>query len=460
MTAAILPHIRTSDNKLTLTLTSGQVEIDTGQEFQIRGVRYNTSDFSSGDRQLSTSSNTTYHLRFSASGTSINSHTPTAGTFYLIDVTDGDYNPDSDEEHEFNSIPTDMLIARIWTDGSNNLSMLQEANKDVQNVLSARIGINPNLVYNPVFHWWQRGTSGFSSTGAYAADRWYFTTDGASYSVARSTNVPAVPGVQYSMHFSGNMDDGDETIFHQRYPSEEALFLIGQQITVDWSIRADWASSQGQYGLRIAAPTAADDWSSGEQTQDEITLVDFPVEDSWIRLQHTLTVPSTIGGNNVSDGFAIQLVYKQSGGSTVAVNFRVAAVKIEMGEIATGLGFVDLPNDLVRCLGYFRKTFPRGTAPAQNAGLSGSLHLIADDEGVFGFDWRFDSPMRASPSVTTYNPSAANSSARNTDGGGSDVAVSIGEFSTASVLINQASASVSNASDRIRLHVTADAELT
>jgi len=40
------------------------------------------------------------------------------------------------------------------------------------------------------------------------------------------------------------------------------------------------------------------------------------------------------------------------------------------------------------------------------------------------------------------------------------VAVSIGEFSTASVLINQASASVSNASDRIRLHVTADAELT
>jgi hypothetical protein len=72
----------------------------------------------------------------------------------------------------------------------------------------------------------------------------------------------------------------------------------------------------------------------------------------------------------------------------------------------------------------YRKTFPLGTAPAQNAGLAGARCTAAPSAvaGTAGLYLPLDPPMAATPTLTTYNPSAANPNWRDTTAG-SDVVV-------------------------------------
>lgn len=63
---------------------------------------------------------------------------------------------------------------------------------------------------------------------------------------------------------------------------------------------------------------------------------------------------------------------------------------------------------------YVFKTFPLDTAPAQNTGNVGALRFIAGKAGATLQYGSFRTSMRVSPTITTYNPSAANAQARDT----------------------------------------------
>ena len=58
---------------------------------------------------------------------------------------------------------------------------------------------------------------------------------------------------------------------------------------------------------------------------------------------------------------------------------------------------------------YF-KSFPQGTAPAQNL-TTGNLALVGTQSNYIN-GYHFPTTMRASPSITTFNPYASNSSFR------------------------------------------------
>jgi hypothetical protein len=76
---------------------------------------------------------------------------------------------------------------------------------------------------------------------------------------------------------------------------------------------------------------------------------------------------------------------------------------------------------------YYGKTFPTGTAPAQNAGVSGANCSSYDNMALLpvpGFDWNYPQEMRTVPTITTFNPSAANANWRNTSAG-ADVVVTV-----------------------------------
>lgn len=76
--------------------------------------------------------------------------------------------------------------------------------------------------------------------------------------------------------------------------------------------------------------------------------------------------------------------------------------------------------DLLASMRFFQKTFPYGTAPAQNVGINTGEHswfaIKAGAVSQRGAQLRFRVPMRTSPSANTfYNPSAANSQVRDVD---------------------------------------------
>lgn len=84
----------------------------------------------------------------------------------------------------------------------------------------------------------------------------------------------------------------------------------------------------------------------------------------------------------------------------------------------------DIQKELAKAQRYYAKTFAQGTAPAQSAGGSGALFVSLGGVAGPAINWRFPVPMRAAPTVVTYNPSANNTAWRNATAG-TDIAVTV-----------------------------------
>ena len=114
------------------------------------------------------------------------------------------------------------------------------------------------------------------------------------------------------------------------------------------------------------------------------------------------------------------------------------------------------------CQRYYAKTFPQGTAPAQNAGATGAL--IQQDSGSTSYGaqlgWRFPVTMRTTPStITFYNPSAANANVRNlaTNADCTNAASSVPTSDSGTNIVGVSSSGL--AGQTLAVHITASAEL-
>jgi hypothetical protein len=122
--------------------------------------------------------------------------------------------------------------------------------------------------------------------------------------------------------------------------------------------------------------------------------------------------------------------YTSATGATSVVGtnnatFYITGVQLEVGLAATGFEYRQYGTELSLCQRYACSTFPIGTAWGQNVGNAGAFGSF--DSGSAGFgtsvSFRLPVPMRATPTATTYNPAATNSSGRDVSSG-TDVALS------------------------------------
>lgn len=110
----VFPHVTVGGGIMSVSSSSGQVQLAAGQTFVHRGgVLYNTTDISSGDRTKTTLASKTYHLRWRYNGG--------MPALVLADLADSGYNPAALAETNaaFDSTYDDMLIARVVTDVVN-----------------------------------------------------------------------------------------------------------------------------------------------------------------------------------------------------------------------------------------------------------------------------------------------------------------------------------------------------
>jgi hypothetical protein len=118
-------------------------------------------------------------------------------------------------------------------------------------------------------------------------------------------------------------------------------------------------------------------------------------------------------------------------------------------------------DELRLCQRYYWKTFPLGTAPAQAAGATGAYYFGQLTTGASQNGYGaipFPVSMRTAPTMTTYNPSAANNLPRNSTAGADYTFVSTGSMDWGWALVAGGPSS-GFAGQSSFVHVVADARL-
>jgi hypothetical protein len=188
--------------------------------------------------------------------------------------------------------------------------------------------------------------------------------------------------------------------------------LAGQQVTLSF-----WAKAGANYSqvgsilnCAINTGTVADQGSASsiggwtgfaQPINSNVTLTT-----TWTR--YTLT--GSIGSSALE--MAAYFFWTPSGTAGADDAVYITGVQLEKGSTATSFDYRPYGTELALCQRYFWKTFPQTTAPAQNVGRLGSMIGTATG-GVLNAFAIFPVVMRATPTITTFNPSAANTNFSN-----------------------------------------------
>jgi hypothetical protein len=334
----------------------------------------------------------------------------------------------------------------------------------------ATLAKRSNLIINAGFDIWQRGTSlGAGQSGTkFLADRWAVVSNGSTFAASQqafSVGQTAVPGepvyyhrtVVTSVTAAGNY-------CRMRYRIEDVrTFAAGKATIVFWA-KADAAKP-------MAISLSQGFGTGGSASVLAIGATKFNVTTSWAKYSATVTVP-TVSGKTIGSKSFVQLdIWMDAGSDNNASTgtmgqqsgtFDVANVQIEPGSNAAPFEFVPLADELARCQRYYEKSFDLATAPAQNAGTSGASTCLQIVGASTATKWLtsidFKAAKRTTPTVTLYNPSAANAQARNVTGS-SDCASTTATATENGMTIAYTSASGSALGNEIALHWAAEAEL-
>lgn len=174
-------------------------------------------------------------------------------------------------------------------------------------------------------------------------------------------------------------------------------------------------------------------------------------------LNWTGTATATVGGVARAKGETFTL----TANANVTVRFSSGTfsnVQLEAGSIVTPFERRTFGQELALCLRYYEKTFDYSVAPASSAGLAGVIAVssVGTLSNTTVVNWNYV-PKAVTPTIATFNPSAAGSSWRNLNAN-NDVAEAVGSIglSRATIAI-QGTPSDAN---RHAIHAVASAELT
>jgi hypothetical protein len=138
---------------------------------------------------------------------------------------------------------------------------------------------------------------------------------------------------------------------------------------------------------------------------------------------------------------------------TNGATFYITGVQLEIGSTATPFERRLYSQELANCQRYYWKTFPVETAPAQNVATGNQIFTYGVNNISSGV--LFPVSMRATPTITTFNPYAANSSFR-VPNSATDVSVTPTELSSSGICYFLATRTAPSA---LHGQVTASAEL-
>lgn len=259
-----------------------------------------------------------------------------------------------------------------------------------------------NLLINGNFDIWQRGTSGFATTGyVYTADRWKILSPGSSMTVSRQqfqagqTDVPNNPKYFVRNAVSSVAGAGNCCILAQFI--EDVFRLSGQTVAVSFWAKAD---APRKIGVSLDQNPGTGG-SASAQVQGAGQAVQLST--TWQKFVLSFTLSSIAGlslGTNVNDSTSLNFWFDAGGtynarsggiGQQSGV-FDIAQVQVEIGQYATIFDSRPPGIELGLCQRYARLV--------NGGGLTGVT--LGANSILFSGHWP---TMRNTPSVTLMKTS-------------------------------------------------------
>ncbi len=335
-----------------------------------------------------------------------------------------------------------------------------------------------NRLINGGFRIWQRGTTGFVTDNAYGPDRWRVLAETTTTGVTVARETSDVP--------SGGSRAAAKLTIGASNNTKAGLFTILEGGDI-WDLRSGTASLQlkmkvsdariGDVRAAVVQWTGTED-NGGSAFADPINAwgaaATVPTyTGSWANANTPANLsPTTSWATYRIENIAISasatniavFVWIDDKTTTAGDYLLVTDIQLDRGSVCTAFDRRHTDAELSLCQRYYQKSFPQATAPAQNSGTTaGALStrvMIAGTSGVATVAQRHLVAMRAAPTMTSYNPVAANANWHNatagSDASGTNGFAQIGEHGFEAWTLQTAAELATNL---LYVHYTADAEL-
>lgn len=199
-------------------------------------------------------------------------------------------------------------------------------------------------------------------------------------------------------------------LVQQRIEAANVKDMNGKVVTFSGKVYHDFGSTR-TIAVSLRKPTALDNHTS----QTVLGTDGSFSAPSGVVTSFSFTV--TLGATDADNGLAV-LVYDNAVNTVTNKNFAVGDLQLEIGSVATPFEQRPFGLELMLCQRYYEKSFPYATTPAQNLGVdaaSGAFCFMAPNAGAGNersHDCAFRVRKRATPTMTGFNPSAANAQVR------------------------------------------------
>jgi hypothetical protein len=301
----------------------------------------------------------------------------------------------------------------------------------------------------------QRATATLSTALQYGSvDRFKVAVTAGTVSAGTITQTTSSTAGRtgYALHVSGASLATTPTLSVDTYiEAKNAVLLKNTTSSVALQVYHDVGSTI-TYTISIDKATASDNFAA-------VTNIATSVAQS-VPTGIATTI-SLLGVSMADCSNGIRIRVSCSPGTTTTKNFHYTEFRIVDSPSLPLFRYERFNDELQRCRRYFWKTFPYGTAPAQNVGSgAGSATYPATLAGVASWrvNWPLGVVMRITGTATTYNPAAANANWRNlTAGADSGVPTAAVAGDTALTVVNPQVAG-DLLGNIIQIHVSVEAD--
>lgn len=263
---------------------------------------------------------------------------------------------------------------------------------------------------------------------AYILDRWQGSAGaGSSLEIEQLTST-GLGQFQYAQRVQRQSANAATTLLQiaQSLETSDSIQMAGQTVTLSFWARAgaNYSAASGALVATVYSGTGTDENVLTGYTGSAASVTQtFNTVNSWARYSVTGVMPTT------TNEAGIVFAFTPTGTAGTADYIDITGVQLELSPSASNFDFEVYASRIDRCSRYYTKAAPHQVIPAQAGGTTGAAEyavLLAGAKQI-AVQCSFPARMRIAPTITTYNPAAANAlwrnTTQNTDSGAATAAV-------------------------------------
>lgn len=342
---------------------------------------------------------------------------------------------------------------------------------------------NPNILINPFMEFDQANEGAAISAAGYVVDGWTLAkSSSATVSAARVADGPLTypNSVKLTVSTGAAVGSGDFLSITQPIEANNITDCAfgtanATSLALTFYVKSSIASYTMSGVIRNAAANRSYPFnvtvSAANTWEKKTVIIPGDTSGTWVTtgtaLGLTLILTAACGSTfqgTVNTWAALNLLAASGVTNTIlsttGATFQITAAKLEIGTVATPNLRMPYSHEFLRCLRYYRKSWPQGTAIG-NTGFPGSIFGFftgltnqANTISLFTF---WDPPMRVTPTITYYSTSGASGVVRDFSNAADVVPTTT--TSSPNNLVFRATTSAAIVAPNIGGHYIADARL-